>query len=110
METGRLTLFPHLFVLLPGDEPSPAFLDDPGKRVELPLPHFLQQEELQTGTAVYRHLLITCTGKGPGLEQNLESGCVRASQGQGQKGVFLPIQGSSQRLWCVPSGTGRCPC
>lgn len=110
-----LTLFPHLFVLLPGDEPSPAFLDDPGKGVKLPLPHFLQQEELQTEIPVYRHqlslslnLLITYTGKDPGLEWNLDSRCVSASQSQ--KDVLLPIQGSSQRLWCVPSGTGHYPC
>lgn len=37
-----LTLLPHLFVLLPGDKPSPAFLDDPGKCVKLSLPHLLQ--------------------------------------------------------------------
>ena len=42
-----LTLLSHLFILLPGDEDSPGFLDDPGERVKLPLPHLLQKKQLR---------------------------------------------------------------
>lgn len=42
-----LTFLPHLDVLADSDVFTPGLLDDPSKTVVLPLPHLLQQEELQ---------------------------------------------------------------
>lgn len=42
-----LTFLSHLDVLADSDVFAPGLLDDPSKTVVLPLPHLLQQEELQ---------------------------------------------------------------
>lgn len=46
---ARLTFLPHLDVLADSDVFTPRLLDDPSVAVILPLPHLLQQEELQKG-------------------------------------------------------------
>lgn len=43
-----LTFLPHLHILADGDVFAPRLLDDAGVAVKLPLPHFLQQEQLTT--------------------------------------------------------------
>lgn len=44
---NRLTFLPHLDVLADSNVLAPGLLDDPSVAVVLPLPHLLQQEELQ---------------------------------------------------------------
>lgn len=43
----HLTFLPHLHILANGHMFPPRLLDDPSVAIKLPLPHFLQQEQLQ---------------------------------------------------------------
>ena len=60
----NLTLLPHLLVLPPGAVLPPGLLDGPGEGLKLPLPHLLQEEQLQQEP---EENLIICSPLRPGV-------------------------------------------